>query len=95
MTFEEWWQKFRFNKNHYEDMNEYKQCWGAAVQSTKSYSHDVEEYYEPKFGCHYTEGPPKEEEFCWLDSSWANCECAAVLGEKGKSKEDCPFWREI
>jgi len=77
-----WEHNFTFPITAMED------CWKAAIESTK----------EKRFGCfgHYDD---HGEIFfdCAFDfgKNQQQYVCAFRLTEQGKSKTDCPYWREI
>ena len=74
--------------NHYIPTNEHiaKDAWNAAIESMK----------ENRFVCHFADGKYKDTPctFDDLQNGENSCGWAEDLTEQGKSKTDCPYWRQ-
>jgi len=83
--FEKWWSKqFKFESKHKLALD----AWKAALESVKP---------KKRFGC-FCCSDTQHRLHCVLDPDYKGvdiCIEAEELIKKGKSKIDCPMWREI
>ena len=69
--------------------------WGKAMAEAERLL-AIEPAEKPKrYGCHCELGPGEKPDDCVMDTFPEDCVGATQLLRDGKTREDCPYWREV